>query len=744
MKEITINKIISFLKTPKGIGISLVILAMLFNAVFLWSEVGVITYDPNDVALHLTAAQQASIAIRQNADPTDFWLAQIDLGYSLFHYYQHFPHVVIAVIDQFTSYFISLPQLFGLSIYILLVLFPLSLYWAMRRLGFEYLSAGISAVLVSLISTNTLMGIEYSSYLWMGYGLYTQLWGIVFFPLALVEVYRTLKGNGSWFWTVLLSVIVLLSHLIYGYMLIVSTILFIFLDPHLPEIYSRFKKSVTLFLLTGTATAFFFIPLLSDLAYINRSQFMDPTYYTSYGFSSILNWLFTGNLFDSGRLPVITLLFFVSLVVLFGYRLWNDEKYRLLLVLSFFWLIVYFGPATYGNNIYTVLPFSQNMLFNRFLAGFQFGAIMIIGACLPVLYAAVKAYVEKKWSGYPLKVPIAAVILFVLLLSPALYGQAQSYTLNTQWKTENKLAFTERSLEITAIQNTLDSLPPGRVYAGLPDDFGDNPAYKIKWTPWYALLPQLGYDSFGYPYSSLGLAAAIRMKFDNKRYEQYDLFNIRYVLLAKTWTPAYYYTKIKEFDNYTLYEVPTTGYFDIVDAPAVFYGPKEDTVYPNTKWLASNLVQQKQNPILVYSSEPPNSSVLMNYTFYDVYYNPLIIESLSKPQSPAGSILKESVKMNEYTANFTVTRDSYLMLKTNYHPGWQVTVDGNPVETVILAPGYIGVPVTTGSHYADFVYHPPVIRTPLFIFGILILMVLLFLEISPFATIIPSRELLKK
>jgi uncharacterized membrane protein YfhO len=137
-------------------------------------------------------------------------------------------------------------------------------------------------------------------------------------------------------------------------------------------------------------------------------------------------------------------------------------------------------------------------------------------------------------------------------------------------------------------------------------------------------------------------------------------------------------------------------------------------------------VRQKQNPILSYSSQPPNDSLLPNYSFYQVFYDPTILESLSKPQSAAGVITNETIRLNEYTANFTVTRDSYLMLKTNYHPGWQVTVDGTTVETVILAPGYIGVPVTVGSHYADFVYHPPVYKRILFALGIILLLGLLF------------------
>jgi hypothetical protein len=717
---------ISFLKTEKGIGISLVLIAVLFNAVLLWSEAGVTTYDPNDAVFHLTATQQASLAIRQGLDPNDFWLTQIEDGYTPFYYYQHLPHVILAELDQITSYIIPLPMLFGLSIYILLILVPVSMYWCMRRFEFGYVPAGISALLVSLVATNNLMGIEYSSYIWLGYGLFTQLWAIVFFPLALAETYRAIKGNGSWFWAVLLSSIVLLSHLIYGYMLLVSIILMIFLIPKTTEIYSRLKKTVILFILTGAVTAFFFIPLLLNLEYLNRSQFMDPLYYTSYGISTISNWLVTGNLFDYGRLPVITVLFFISLFSIIISRSWKDEKYRLLLVLTGIWFVIFLGPATFGDVLYVILPFSHNMLYNRFLGGFQFGAVMMIGAGLPILLVAIK----KKWTIPVTKLLGASVIILMLVLIPVYLERVQFYGFNTQWKIENQFAFTDKSQEIRAVQTTLDNLPPGRIYAGVPTDFGNDPAYKIGFVWWYSLLPQLGYDTFGYSYTSFGLSSDIRMQFDNTRFEQYDLFNIRYVLLANTWTPAYYYTKLKVFDDYTLYQVQTTGYFDLVDVPAVFYGNASGFYEPNKKWLISPLVAQKQNPLIVIGDTKPNNTLgLPEYTYTEITEQTL--SALSRAQSRAGTLSNETLSMNEYSVDFTASRDCYLMLKTSYHPGWSATVDGVKVPTVILSPGFVGVPVTTGTHHADFIYKSSSIRTPLFAFGILTLLVLFVLEYQP-------------
>jgi hypothetical protein len=707
-----IDKLISFFRSPQGIAFVLVLTAVLFNAITLFAEIGVSTYDPNDAVFHLTATQQSSTAIRHGFDPNDFWLPQLEDGFTVFYYYQHFPHVFLAELDQITSSFIPLPRLFDLSIYVLLCFIPVSLYLAMRRFEFSYLSAGISALLVSLIATNNLLGVEYSSYIWLGYGLFTQLWAVFFFPLALAEIYRTLKGDGSWFWSVLLFTIVLLSHLIYGYMLIISAILLIFITPQLPIIFARIKRSIVLFILTGMTTVFFFVPILLNMDFVNRSPFMDPKYYSSYGVTTILNWLVTGSLFDYNRLPVITALFFVSLVIIFRYRLWVAEKYRVLLTLTFFWLVIFFGPATFSNALYTLLPFSQNILYNRFLGGFQIGVIMLIGASLPTLFTSISDHMKPRST----KIPILIAIVFMLVLVPVYVERSQFYDYNTQWKTQTQHAFSDKSSELTDITSTLNRLPPGRVYAGTPFDFGNNPEYKIGFVPLYSLLPQLGFDVFSYSFTVFGLSSDTRMRFDNTRIEQYNLFNIRYVLLAKSWTPASYYTKLKSFDDYLLYEVPTTGYFDLVDSPAVFYGQKDEIYYANYQWLISTLPQQKINPINIISQTKPQTELPV-YSFSQIQSAGIPPELIAKDQISAGIVFNESVAMNEYKTEFTATRNSYLMLKTSYHPGWSVTIDEQPVTTVMVSPGFVAAPITAGTHTADFVYRPPFYRTPLLALG---------------------------
>jgi hypothetical protein len=393
----------------------------------------------------------------------------------------------------------------------------------MRRFEFDYLSAGLSALVCSFVSANLLYGIEYMSYIWEGVGLYTQLWAMFFLPLALAEMYRTVvKGDGSLFWSVLLTIIVTLSHPIYGYVLIISSILFLFLTLDGKEIVSKAKRLLPVLILTALTTAYFFIPFFIDKLYLNRSLLEDPAKYTSYGFVSVLNTFLSGNLLDYNRLPILTILFMISLVFVIGY--YREEKYGMLLLVTFFWFIIYFGPALWGNFVYTVLPFSYDIQYHRFVGIVQIGAVMITGAGLSLALNRVK-------DRFNPSAALIVGIVILLALTPVLFERVHYYKLNTDLRWSTKWAFIINNEDVTNIENTLDTLPPGRVYAGMMHEFGVHPDYMIGNVPVYSLLPQLGFDSFSYAYTAFPLITDVRLYFDNTKPEQYNLFNIRYVLL---------------------------------------------------------------------------------------------------------------------------------------------------------------------------------------------------------------------
>jgi len=228
--------IIDFFKTKKGLAFSLVFLAMLFNVIFLWSELTAQKFIYNDEIYHRSIVENLNTALEQKKNIIDFWVGNIDLGVSAFHDYQHLPHFLMGLFYRLTHSFVSLTQIFNIFRYLLLILLPVVFFYAAKRLYFDYLAAGFSALFCSLLSENYLLGLSYNNYLWRGGGIFPQLWAVFFFPLAVAEIYNFLKGKGRLFWSVLLFIAVALSQIFYGYALFLCSVVFIFITPKKKEI----------------------------------------------------------------------------------------------------------------------------------------------------------------------------------------------------------------------------------------------------------------------------------------------------------------------------------------------------------------------------------------------------------------------------------------------------------------------------------------------------------------------------
>ncbi|HVB65359.1 MAG TPA: hypothetical protein VNE17_11555, partial [Nitrolancea sp.] len=64
-----------------------------FSAYYLVPQATIRVQPLNDNVLHIEAARQAAASLSAGKDPTDSWLAQIGLGYPLFHHYQHLEYI---------------------------------------------------------------------------------------------------------------------------------------------------------------------------------------------------------------------------------------------------------------------------------------------------------------------------------------------------------------------------------------------------------------------------------------------------------------------------------------------------------------------------------------------------------------------------------------------------------------------------------------------------------------------------
>src|SRR5205809_3915996 len=191
---------------------------MAFNAIALLPEVTIAVPNVNDDAEHVLFIQQASDAWAGGQDPLDFWVPQVELGFPQFLYYQNAPHLVVVALAKMTFGLVSLRTLFDLVRYVLLVSFPLTVFWSMRRLGFSDVAAAIGAAAGSLLAGNNRYGFEYDSYVWRGLGVYTQIFGMHLSFLALAALHRFAPRDSLVVVATLVCGALALSHLIYAYM----------------------------------------------------------------------------------------------------------------------------------------------------------------------------------------------------------------------------------------------------------------------------------------------------------------------------------------------------------------------------------------------------------------------------------------------------------------------------------------------------------------------------------------------
>src|SRR5262249_31309518 len=297
------NKI-SGLDNEDRLCIALIAFAILFNLIFLFPEVSVPAPNLNDNVLHYTLIERAEEAFSLRENPFDHWVSYWVMGYPVFHYYQHLPHLFVAAVHWLTGKNIDLFTLFNWIKYLLLSIFPLSVFFGLRKIEFEKRTAGFSALCCSLLSSS-LYGFSFSSYVWQGYGMYTQLCGMLLLPLCIGQVYSTIKNGDGYFKSVLSIVAILLSHVIYCYIAILSLLAIVFLKTDRATFIQRMSRLVLTLVLSGVVGSYFLIPYFIDGSHLNRSAWEAQEKYDSYGHEWVIEKLFNGDLLDLDRLPIL-------------------------------------------------------------------------------------------------------------------------------------------------------------------------------------------------------------------------------------------------------------------------------------------------------------------------------------------------------------------------------------------------------------------------------------------------------
>ena len=696
----------------------LVLFAVAFNLYHLYPEVVGDAVSRNDHVFHLLMIEMAVEAITQGLDFTDPWQGSMGMGYPLFHYYHHFPHVTIALVHVLTLGTFAIADLLRWITYLLLSFFPLSVFWSMRYFGFDRLPAAMGGLVAPLITTSGILGFGFISYVFQGWGVHAQLWAMVLLPPAVAVGYRVLQDGRGYFWAALLLAATLMSHVMYGYMAFLTLGILTLIQPtkisslrsFWDTMWPRWLRLIILAVLVGIVTSYFLVPAFLDRAFLNNSVFHDSIKYDSYGHAAVLQGLVVGHLFDFNRLPVLTVLLGVGLAICI-FR-WRQERYLIPVAIFFFWLMLYFGRSTWGPLI-DLLPMSTYLHMNRFIAGVHLGGILLIGVALATPWHWA---LSRKSIWYA----AAAAALTVLVLSPA-YMERRSYLAENAFAiNQSQRAVNDEDNDLTALFETLEQLPPGRVYAGqqrgsVLENWSSE--YRIGSLGVDDLLHAKGLDMVGKVYHSYSLNSDVLINFDEQRYDHYNLYNARYVVAPEGQIFPEFVQPLQQFGRHRLYQVDTTGYFDLVGSDLAFEGTGTELYLAASVWLGSRLPGAKQHPLVSIGSPAQEIERVLPLSSARE-----VIAKLNPPDGPSrGTIISEEIGNNYFAADVNVERESMLLLKATYHPNWRATVDGVKTDTVMLMPSFVGVRLPPGEHNVRIEYRPRRLRMILLGLGLLTL-----------------------
>ncbi len=358
-------------KNPRWQAGIVVAIAVGFSAIVLWPETrGAHRF--NDLPAHVAWVRWAADRIANGQSPLDGWLPQLALGAPHFHQYQVLPHIVAGFFATLSD-----PEtVVRWSMYLLIVTWPISVYLGARLLDQRRRVAAIAALLSPLLASAPGFGLEWSSYLFRGSGLWTQAFGMWLIPLSIGFTWRAVDRGRGYAPAALLLAATLCCHLFWGYVAVLA--LGIIVLAGAGKFVRRVRRGALVAVGGVLASAWLIVPLVTDLRYVGQSQ-LNPTEFNSFGARQELDWLIAGRLLDNGRehLPLLTLLAFIGAAIAIV-RFRRDAVARVILVFTALSFVLYFGRPTLGPVVDWV-PWLSELPLHRFIGPFQLGALLLAG-----------------------------------------------------------------------------------------------------------------------------------------------------------------------------------------------------------------------------------------------------------------------------------------------------------------------------------------------------------------------------
>ncbi len=363
-------------------------MAVCFNYWLLRPELLSVAY-LNDSSVHEQMVRFAAARLSSGHLPQTSWFPYLGLGSPQFLHYQSLPATLTGLVGTV----VGPNRAFVWSIYLLVSLWPVSVYLGARAFRLNRCSAAAAAVLAPLVVSAVGVGYETRAYIWIGFGVWTQLWAMWTLPLAWGWSWRAVRGDGPFLPAVLWISLTVMFHYETGYLALLPLAILPWLTPSAWR--PRLARAAVVAAGSLLATAWVTVPLLATGRWASINEVLRGTpLENGYGARQVLTWLAGGGLLDHGRLPVVTVLAGVGLVAAIV-RFRTDERGRALIALLVMSLVLSFGRTTFGPLV-AVLPASSDLFMRRFMMGVQLAALLLAGLGAGALAGGVRTVLVRR------------------------------------------------------------------------------------------------------------------------------------------------------------------------------------------------------------------------------------------------------------------------------------------------------------------------------------------------------------
>jgi Bacterial membrane protein YfhO len=637
----------------------------------------------NDSSVHEQMVRFATAQLRAGHLPLTSWFPFLGEGSPQFLHYQSLP----AILTGALGLLIGPDVAFRWSLYLLLSLWPVSVYLAARAFGAGRPAAAASAAMAPFLVSATGVGYEQHAYVWTGFGVWTQLWASWTLPLAWGWSWRAIRDGRGYLAAVLLTALTVAMHFETGY-LALSVLLVWPLVAGRP-LAARLRRAAVLLGGSLLASAWVIVPLVQQRGWAAVNEPLQGSgLVNGYGARSVLDWLVSGQLLDHGRLPVVTA--FAALGFALAWLAWSsDASGRALLTALGACLLFAFGRTTFGSLV-DVIPGSADLFFRRFMMGVQLAALLLAGRGAAWLAARCVRLLEARVPRWPRGLsPAAAGVAAVAVLAPAwlqlgAYDRHDGAAIAAQRRADATEG-TELDRLIAVIQRD----GGGRTYAGMPSNWGQD--FTVGAVPVFKYLESRDVDEVGYTLRTASLMTDPEYFFDDRDPSDYRLFAVRYLILPAGDQPPVRARLAMRSGPYCLWTIGGAGYIQAGRIIGEISANRTNVGTRSRPVLGSGLADDGAYLGVSYGSDGGGDGRLPTVP----------------GQATAGTFSRESADLadGEAAATVRMRRPGVAVLSASYDPGWTATVNGRPRPIRMVAPALVAVDVPAGTDHVVFRFH---------------------------------------